>query len=226
MIHLSFSHVQFYSYSIMESPTTPLDIQISRLTLQGQDGLGADELVKRLSTLTLHEQNDPHDEEISEQIFKLTLREDSVTMDDDGVPAMPSPSVIPHPLTSVSLHDLIHDPKLADRQYQRLCNIDKNLNSRAKDVLFKLDSLASSDSTIDREVLYFMKEQDLWLREELSKAKIFQASQLFVIDLKNALIERLVTVIDMVDCYALILSNREANRLPESTRIYDTGKLN
>lgn len=209
----------------MESPTSTLDTQISRLTLQEQGDPGTDELIKQLSSLTLHGQDDPFTKELADGIFKMTLQEHNVTVDGPGAPPISSPTAIPHPFAGVlPLQELLHDPELADRQYQRLCRIDENLNSHAEEVLLKLDSLASSDSTADNEVLRFMKEQDTWLKEELAKAEIFQAAKPFVINLKNAVIERLLSVIDMVDCYALILSNREENKLPESASTYDTGE--
>lgn len=177
------------------------------------------ELAEKMSRLTVRESTpivDPIDN-LVEDVFKLTLEERNVTQDNPG-----APDDVPPASALAGLQPLFN--RIGDSQYQRLSRIDERVNLRCKDVLSRLDSLASPDSTIDQEVLCFLEKEDEWLQATLQQVDALLSTNQSAQLLKGALIERLESIIDAVDCYKIILSDRVPNSAHEEASIYDSGK--
>lgn len=181
------------------------------------------DITEQISKLTLQEP-DPV-EELANTILRMTIEEPDVTSNNlprtpAGVPDVKAPSAFIGitPRTEVLLD------KIAESQYQDLGRTDELVNSRCSEVLTRLNSLASPDRIIERDVLQFLEEEEAWLRTTLAKVKRFATANQPVVLLKNALVERLEFIIDAVDCYKLILSRRAAGNLHEEPSLYDAGK--
>ena len=166
----------------------------------------------------LHE-GDPI-EELAESILKLTIEEYDVT---NGTSAEEPATSVPEAFVGIAPRAAVLFNQIANGQYGQLGNIDEQVNSRCKEVLARLDSLASPNSAVDQDVLRFLEQEDLWLKTTLAKVNIFVASNQSVMVLKEALVGRLDSIIDAVDCYKLILENQLPGSPQEGPRIYDTG---
>lgn len=184
------------------------------------------ELTEKLSALSLQDHvpiGDPVSK-LADEVFKLTIKEGHVTQNSAGHPNdVPLNTTPTKSLGVLGGLDPLFD-RIGQNQYKRLSHIDENVDLHCKNVLSRLDSLASPDSTIDQEVLCSLETEDRWLRTTLAQvnglATTSQAPQL----LRGALIERLESVMDAVDCYKIILTDRISNSKQEEPNFYNSGK--
>lgn len=180
------------------------------------------DIAEQLSKLTLQER-DPA-EELAESIIKLTLEEQHVTKYGPSGEAGSTPPDIPNAFAGVTQRVAILFSQIAGGQYEQLGRIDEQINSRCEEVLLRLDSLASPDCAVDQNVLHFLEDEDRWLKTTLQQVDLFVAANDSVIVLKTELICRLESIIEAVDCYKLIISNRPPPDLCGEANIYDTGR--
>lgn len=189
--------------------------QMMRLTLQERDHAE--------QTSLAIEDRDPA-EELTEKIFKLAIEEDTLN---DRSPCGPSESRLtghPEAFAGVGPRTALLFEKIAGSQYSRLRRLDEQLDARSKEVLFRLDSLASPDCTVNQGVIHFLEEEVVWLEMMMAELDTFVAADESVVVFKNALRDRFEAIKDAVDCYKLILSNRLPDGLSSEPITYDTGK--
>lgn len=181
------------------------------------------EITEQLSKLTLRDRD--LDDELAENIIKLTLQEDYVTKDNLASPAGFHSANTPQVFSDAPPRPNILFKQIASGQYSKLRSIDQDIDSRSKEILRRLDSLASPDHAIDQKVIDFLEEEVAWLQTTLAQVDIYVAVGESVALLKSALRNHLVDITEAVQCYKLILSCR----LPDSTSAeatpYNAGKM-
>lgn len=162
-------------------------------------------------------------DELAEDVFRLTIQEREVTQK-TSAPNVAPPASASGARAALEQHAAQVFNQLAGAHYQRLVRWDERIDTRCKEVLLRLDSLASPSSTIDQEVLLSLEEEDRWLKGTLEKVIGLIVTSESVKIFQNTLVERLESLIEAVDCYKLILSNRASNSIQDDARIYDSGK--
>lgn len=178
-------------------------------------------LVDHMSKLTLQER-DPADE-LTERILKLAIEEDNETDRSRGNIAESHLTNFPDAFAGIAPRAALLFDKIAGNQYSRLTLIDEQLDARSKEVLSRLDSLASPDCTANQRVIHFLEEEVQWLESIKIDLANFVAVDKSVVVLRNALMDRVEAIGEAVDCYKLILTNRLADGSSSEPVIYDAG---
>ena len=160
-------------------------------------------------------------EDLTEMMLKLMIEDRNITDHSPGAESGAPAENVPGAFHEITPRAGVLFNQIANGQYKDLSHTDELVNSRCQEVLSRLNSLASPDSTVDRDVLKFLEEEGSWLKETLAKVRIFVAANRSVALLKQALVDRLEEIIDAVDCYKLILSERTPDRKEPS--MYDAG---
>lgn len=179
------------------------------------------DLADHMTRLTLQE-CDPADE-LTERILKLAIEEDTKTDRSPGNIPESHLTNLPDAFAGITPRTALLFDKIAGSQYSRLRLIDEQLDARSKEVLSRLDSLASPDCTANQRVIHFLEEEVTWL--ELIKMDLdkFVAVDESVVVLRNALMDRVEAIGEAVDCYKLILINRLTDGSSSEPVIYDAG---
>lgn len=175
------------------------------------------EIAECMSNLTLQD-GDPV-EQLADEVFRLTIKESKVTQ------AITSSNSVPPASHSGKVSDRVELFKqIGKTQITRLSRIDEDVDVRCRDVLSRLDSLASTNSAIDQEVLSFLEKEDKWLQDTRNDIKSFLATTPAAQEIRLALLERVDSMLEAVDCYNLILRNRVLNNTQGQADVYDSGK--
>lgn len=178
------------------------------------------DLAEQMRKLTLQERDDA--DELTEKILKIAIEEETVNDRSPGGPAKSQPTGLPEVFTSVAPRTALFK-NIAGNQYSRLRLLDEQLDARSKEVLSRLDSLASPNNTVNQGVAQFLEEEVVWLKKKMADLDTFVAVDDSVVVLKDALRDRFEAITDAVDCYKLILSDRLPDGMSSEPIIYDTG---
>lgn len=162
-------------------------------------------------------------DDLTETMLKMMIDDRNMTDNSPGSTGVPVAKA-PDAFSGVTARASLLFNQVANGQYKELSHLDELVNSRCQEVLSRLDSLASPDSAVDRDVLSFLEEEEDWLKVTLAKVKIFVTANQSVALLKSALVDRLDDIIDAVDCYKLILSERSPDQTEEEPDLYDAGQ--
>lgn len=183
------------------------------------------DITESLAKLTLRDR-DPDGDDLAEKIIKLMLQDDYVAKYNPADPARSHVVNTPEVFSGVPPRTNILFKQIASGQYSKLQSIDQHLDSRNQEVLRRLDSLASPDRAIDQQIIDFLDEEVAWLQTTLAQVDIFIAVDESVVLLKSALRDRLVDIIEAIQCYRLIISHRIPDGTSAETAApYNAGKV-
>jgi hypothetical protein len=190
-----------------------------------------DSLVNQFSGISVN--NATTDDEVARLITRLTFQDDTPLAGLDVVadePAdreqifsatiqPPAPSIWseqPRPNADAALSS--HD----GCSYKLLWGFDEELDRHMKDILMRLDALASPEEPVQDDVLLHLAGEEEWLKNIIQEVSIFEVSDGIGGIRKHGMLDRLENFAAAVDCYTVLMdwATTEAGKL----RGFDTSK--